>query len=146
MIFFLFFLGYSFDDHTLNWSHLFESFFFDSLVSVWSPDPFIKSQREFCIEDDDLVEDVESNPGFKLGKSRVASGRGEYLPDEEEMKDIIKFYESNRCSSAQENFVMTFWCFGLGVASGNLSSQTHCILAAFHKFKKVRDGFSWQYA
>ena len=38
--------------------------------SAWSEDPFVKSQKSFVISDDEQ-EEIESNGGFKLSKSRL---------------------------------------------------------------------------
>ena len=37
--------------------------------SAWSEDAFVKSQKSFVISDDE--QEIESNGGFKLSKSRL---------------------------------------------------------------------------
>ena len=68
--------------------------------------------------DDEKGDELESNDGFKLGKQRI--GGGDYMPNEDDMKDIIKFYESQRCSSAQATiFLIIFMVCGTTIVVAN---------------------------
>ena len=59
--------------------------------SAWSEDAFVKSQKSFVISDDE--QEIESNGGFKLSKSRLGHRWGFVL------RFFMRFYLTKRLST-----------------------------------------------